>query len=95
MPNAPTPARQSYHPMMDGKGPFGPIGMGGMFTMVKVRDGLAPDDYRDPGWYRQPAGTSAYEWQGELPPVHNAEKSAPAADDAQFNVRKPRQMHDH
>jgi hypothetical protein len=33
--------------------------MGGMFTVVKVRDGLAPGDYRDPGWYSNPRGTLA------------------------------------
>lgn len=43
--------------MMMGKGPFGNIGMGGMFTLVKVRDDLAPGDYRDPGWYAHPSGT--------------------------------------
>lgn len=41
-------------PMMMGKGPFGDIEMGGMFTLIKVRDDLAPGDYRDPGWYRHP-----------------------------------------
>ena len=46
-------------PMMAGKGPFGNIEMGGMFTVVKVRDDLAPGDYRDPGWYRNPRGTVA------------------------------------
>jgi FtsP/CotA-like multicopper oxidase with cupredoxin domain len=44
-------------PMMTGKGPFGAAEMGGMFTVVKVREGLAPGDYRDPGWYRHPPGT--------------------------------------
>ncbi len=39
-------------------GPYGPIDMGGMFTVVKVRDRL-PNGYQDPGWYRQPAGTQA------------------------------------
>jgi FtsP/CotA-like multicopper oxidase with cupredoxin domain len=47
-------------PMMSGRGPFGPLEMGGMFTVVKVRDGLARGDYRDPGWYRNPPGTVAY-----------------------------------
>jgi FtsP/CotA-like multicopper oxidase with cupredoxin domain len=51
-------------PMMGGQGPFGSIEMGGMFTLVKVREGLARDDYKDPGWYRHPAGTQAYEWTG-------------------------------
>ena len=50
-------------PMMTGQGPFGALEMGGMFTVVKVRDGLARDDYRDPGWYEHPAGTVAYEWK--------------------------------
>jgi FtsP/CotA-like multicopper oxidase with cupredoxin domain len=46
-------------PMMGGSGPFGRLDMGGMFTVVKVREGLAAGDYRDPGWYRYPPGTIA------------------------------------
>jgi FtsP/CotA-like multicopper oxidase with cupredoxin domain len=46
-------------PMVTGKGPFGNIEMGGMFTVVKVRDGLARGDYSDPGWYENPPGTVA------------------------------------
>ena len=42
-------------PMMTGFGPFGPIEMGGMFTVMKVREGLAADDYSDPGPYQHPA----------------------------------------
>jgi len=65
--------------MMSGSGPFGALEMGGMFTVIKVRDGLARNDYKDPGWYRHPAGTVAYEWKGEPPaaqesPVLNARK---------------------
>jgi hypothetical protein len=45
-------------PMMMGEGPFGPLEMGGMFTVLKVRDAL-PADGRDPGWYRHPQGTLA------------------------------------
>jgi manganese oxidase len=48
-------------PMMTGTGPFGPIEMGGMFSLVKVRENLARDNYRDPGWYQHPSGTVAYE----------------------------------
>jgi FtsP/CotA-like multicopper oxidase with cupredoxin domain len=44
-------------PMVGGPGPFGPIGMGGMFTLLKVRDQIG--DGSDPGWYQQPAGTGA------------------------------------
>jgi hypothetical protein len=46
-------------PMMMGKGPFGNIEMGGMFTVIKIRDQLASYD-RDPGWYKHPKGTVAY-----------------------------------
>jgi FtsP/CotA-like multicopper oxidase with cupredoxin domain len=46
-------------PMMLGRGPFGNLEMGGMFTVVKVRDDLAPGDYRDPGWYANPRGQLA------------------------------------
>jgi len=63
-------------PMMTGTGPFGPIEMGGMFTVVKVREGLARNDYKDPGWYKHPAGTVAYEWTGELPKLARAEGAA-------------------
>jgi hypothetical protein len=44
-------------PMMAGEGPFGPVEMGGMFTILKVRDGIT--SYEDPGWYKHPAGTLA------------------------------------
>lgn len=35
-------------------GPYSVIEMGGMFTILKVRDNIS--DYSDPGWYAQPAG---------------------------------------
>ena len=50
-------------PMMTGFGQFGPIEMGGMFTTMKVREGLAANDYRDPGPYKNPEGTVAHEVQ--------------------------------
>jgi FtsP/CotA-like multicopper oxidase with cupredoxin domain len=56
-------------PMMTGDGPYGNIEMGGMFTVVKIREDLARGDYRDPGWYRAPKGSVAYLWEGEPPPV--------------------------
>jgi FtsP/CotA-like multicopper oxidase with cupredoxin domain len=55
-------------PMMTGTGPHGSIEMGGMFTLVKIRAGLAPGDYRDPGWYQAPKGSVAYLWEGDAPP---------------------------
>jgi manganese oxidase len=59
---------QNTLPMMRGDGPHGSIEMGGMFTVLKVRRDLARDDYRDPGWYTHPKGTTAYLWEGEAPP---------------------------
>ncbi len=50
-------------PMMAGEGPFGPIGIGGMFTMIKVRENLALHDYRDPGWCSHPSGSVARPWR--------------------------------
>jgi FtsP/CotA-like multicopper oxidase with cupredoxin domain len=50
---------QNTLPMMMGKGPFGNIEMGGMFTVVKVRDRLSSYN-EDPGWYRHPEGSVAY-----------------------------------
>ena len=41
--------------------------MGGMFTTLKVRRDQKPGHYADPGWYRQPPGTQAFEWTGALP----------------------------
>ncbi len=45
--------------MKGATGPFGDyITMGGLFTIVKVRDDLKSYD-EDPGWYQHPAGTVA------------------------------------
>jgi len=44
-------------PMVGGPGPFDYITMGGMFTILKVRETLA--NYEDPGWYENPPGTVA------------------------------------
>ncbi len=43
--------------MEGGKGPYGFINMGGMFTILKVRDGIT--SYEDVGWYKPlaPPGT--------------------------------------
>lgn len=83
-------------PMMAGHGPHGPIGMGGMFTTLKVRRDQKPGDYSDPGWYAQPAGTQSFEWTGDLPePARfKAEReagSAPAK--VEMEVRKPQGGH--
>ena len=81
------PLPENTLPMLTGTGPFGAVGMGGMFSVVKVREDLARGDYRDPGWYAHPAGTLASESKASLPEPARAD--APAADDATMQVRKP------
>jgi FtsP/CotA-like multicopper oxidase with cupredoxin domain len=78
-------------PMMAGDGPFGAIGMGGMFTTVKVRKDQKAGDYRDPGWYQHPAGSRAYEWTGALPePVRGQGTGKPVSNSGvEMTVRKP------
>ena len=44
-------------PMMTGEGPFGPLEMGGMFTIVKIRDRITNEN--NVGWYKNPPGTLA------------------------------------
>ncbi|ODV11398.1 MAG: copper oxidase [Rubrivivax sp. SCN 70-15] len=74
-------------PMMTGTGPFGALGMGGMFSVVKVRDDVRPGDYRDPGPYRHPPGTLAYEFKGTLETPARA--AAPKPDATDLQVCKP------
>jgi len=76
-------------PMTGGPGPYGSIGMGGMFSVVKVRRQLARNDYRDPGWYQAPPGSIAHEWQGEPPPA------APQAADQAPTMDMPQHGHHH
>lgn len=79
-------------PMMTGFGQYGPIEMGGMFSVVKVREGLARDDYKDPGWYQHPAGTVAHEFKGPgVPEVPSRQGAAtPMHGDIEVTVVKPR-----
>ena len=91
-------------PMMMGEGPFGAIGMGGMFSVVKVRRNQKRGDYRDPGWYQHPPGTVAYEHTGPTPPAVQSREagsqSMPRAGAKQgtetvVTVRKPSSGHKH
>ena len=45
-------------PMVGAPGQYDYITMGGMFTLLKVREEL-PADGSDPGWYQSPPGTLA------------------------------------
>ncbi|MBB5609160.1 MULTISPECIES: multicopper oxidase family protein [unclassified Janthinobacterium] len=93
------PVPDNTLPMMAGDGPFGAIGMGGMFTTVKVRKDQKPGDYRDPGWYQHPAGTLAYEWTGALPETVRGQgvgkHLAPGQHGVEMTVRKPSGQMDH
>lgn len=51
------PVPSNSIPMVGGKGRYGGITMGGMFTVLKVRERL--EGYGDPGWYDNPVETLA------------------------------------
>jgi FtsP/CotA-like multicopper oxidase with cupredoxin domain len=77
-------------PMMTGFGQYGPLEMGGMFSVAKVREGLAKDDYADPGPYRHPQGTVAYEFKGAVDEPARHSENAPAKRPAvEVTVIKP------
>jgi FtsP/CotA-like multicopper oxidase with cupredoxin domain len=91
------PLPDNTAPMMGGEGPFGSVEMGGMFSVVKVRRDQKPGDYSNPGWFRHPPGTVAYELDAApadpprsrgagaaAMPVHNA-----PAGNIEVQVRKP------
>jgi FtsP/CotA-like multicopper oxidase with cupredoxin domain len=50
-------------PMVGGPGKHDYITMGGMFTVLKVRNGIS--SYADPGWYENPPGTLAAPASGD------------------------------
>jgi FtsP/CotA-like multicopper oxidase with cupredoxin domain len=83
-------------PMMTGFGQFGAIGMGGMFTVLKVREGLARGDYRDPGPFANPPGTVAYEYKDPLLGAPRQAAAATSPSDMQFTaVRARTAAHNH
>ncbi len=51
------PVPRNSIPMVGMQGKHDYIDMGGMFTIVKVRENLT--SYDDPGWYENPPGTLA------------------------------------
>ena len=60
------PGPENTLPMMTGNGPYGPIQMGGMFTILKVRDNLKTNSGSD--WYQPPEGTVAEKVAGGTEP---------------------------
>ncbi len=87
------PLPENTLPMMTGHGQFGPLEMGGMFSVLKVRRDQPRGDYRDPGPFAHPAGSVAHEvGAASLPPAPTppAALSAPAGRPAlDVTVRKP------
>lgn len=74
------PGPENTLPMMGGEGPFGMVGMGGMFTVLKVHPGMpefrTEAEYNrsvrgpgDMGWYKNPPGTVAES-------IHKVKKTA-------------------
>ncbi len=83
-------------PMMTGFAQFGPVEMGGMFSVLKVREGLAANDYQDPGWFKHPPGTVAFEYKGAVEaPKRQAETPKPAGKGVEMKVVKPGAKGDH
>jgi len=74
---------------MTGYGQYGPIEMGGMFTVVKIREGLDRNDYKDPGWFKHPEGTVAHIWSGELAKADEAPAAVINPNDTELQVIKP------
>jgi FtsP/CotA-like multicopper oxidase with cupredoxin domain len=91
------PIPDNTAPMMTGTGPFGSLEMGGMFTTLKVRRDQRPGDYRDPGWFKHPAGTVACEFTGTVSPPQRATSPSPAAafagKELEVQIRKPAPGH--
>jgi hypothetical protein len=92
------PLPDNTAPMMSGEGPYGSVEMGGMFSMVKVRRDQKRGDYSNPGWFKQPEGTQAFEWSGSLAEPARLKSEGAAAMPAknmptkeiEVQVRKPK-----
>jgi FtsP/CotA-like multicopper oxidase with cupredoxin domain len=87
------PTPDNTLPMMTGSAQFGPVEMGGMFTVMKIREGLARDDYTDPGPYKFPAGTVAYEVEAPAEqPRSPTDRATPPHDMKSMSPMKGMQM---
>ncbi|MEH3086425.1 MAG: copper oxidase [Xylophilus ampelinus] len=92
MASMPMPLPDNTLPMMGGQGPFGPLEMGGMFSVVRVRRDQPPGDHRDPGPFAHPPGTVARRFDGDMPEPPRAPggaRPAAAAAPGAPTVRKP------
>jgi FtsP/CotA-like multicopper oxidase with cupredoxin domain len=82
-------------PMMTGFVQFGPVEMGGMFTVLKIREGLAHGDYKDPGPYKNPEGTVARLVENEPPAPQRNGAIDTDSSKAAYRVIKPHSHQDH
>jgi manganese oxidase len=87
----PMPLPENTLPMMTGKGQFGAINMGGMFTLLKVRDNILMNSNVDPGHFQQPKGSQAYELAENeaLPAAMQLPQANTSQSSIEFDVRKP------
>jgi FtsP/CotA-like multicopper oxidase with cupredoxin domain len=83
--------------MMTGEGPFGPVEMGGMFSVLKVRRDQKPGDYSSPAWFQHPPGTVASEFTSAMAEVQRSgtgggvsmPRDRTPANSTEVRVRKP------
>ena len=80
------PIPDNTAPMMTGEGPFGSVEMGGMFSVLKVRKDQKPGDFKNPGWYKHPAGTVAQPYKGV---VAKPTRSSSAGGQSMPRTQKP------
>jgi len=89
------PLPDNTFPMMTGTGPFGPLEMGGMFSVLKVRKDQKPGDYSNPGWFQHPAGTVPQMVSGPEQPAPSQHHRMPGHVAPAGTVRKPSSSADH
>ena len=85
-------------PMMTGDGPFGPVEMGGMFTVVKVREGLAARRLQGPRLVQAPARHGRLRVEGRAGAAERRAHRRRQSQDqpgAQVDVVKPARASDH
>jgi hypothetical protein len=89
--------------MMTGEGPFGSVEMGGMFSVVKVRADQQPNDYSNPGWFKHPKGTRAYQYKQKMKEPNRSRsagrqsmpRASKPAESIEVRIRKPQHHLDH
>ena len=71
-----------------------PINPRAMATSLLESRNLLPGrkacgDYKDPGWYKHPIGSVAYEWTGSAPLAQRAEPERLGSAATEWRARKP------